>query len=106
MFSFYMPKYKTPDEIMQERKWRIASSGALNINQALKWLDENPDIELDWFSANDVMEAVGMKRPECNHSYGWLVPHGKKPDIYINGELLEDFKKKQAELMKGIIIKD
>ena len=106
MFSFYMPKYKTPDEIMQERRWRIETSGAFNTKEALKWFDANPDIELDWVTINDIYEAIGIRPDEHDSSYGWLTPHGQKPDIYINGELLEDFKKKQSELMKGIIIKD
>lgn len=106
MFSFYMPKYKTPEEIIQERRWRIETSGALNTKEALKWFDANPDIELDWVTVNDIYEALGMRPFEHDSSYGWLNPHGKKLEIYINGELLEDFKKKQSELMKGIIIKD
>lgn len=106
MFSFYMPKYKTPEEIMQERRWRIETSGALNTKDALKWFDANPYIELDWVTINDIYEALGILPFGHVLSYGWLIPHGKKPDLYINDELLEDYQKKQSELMKGIIIKD
>ena len=101
-----MPKYRSQEEIYEDRRWLIQTSGALNVDQALRWFDEDPDIKLDWFGVNDVYEKLGMLPCVYESKVGWLIKHGEEPKITINGLELKEFAEKYSNFKEGIVIKD
>lgn len=106
MYHFYLPKYRTPDEVYELRRSTIERSTAYNVEWALKEFDKNPDVEFDFWAPSDVYDYLGMKVMDVSKSgpCGWFVIHGKKPDVYIQGMTLETFIEKQRKLLDSFIV--
>ena len=105
MHNFYMPNYMTREEILKARRERIASSGAYNTEQALEWLEQNPDIELIWVDLEDVYFSIGIKSPTQEENYvhrGWLYRYEDlKKGINFEGRYAEI--KDRNEGLSGLV---
>lgn len=106
MHHYFLPTYRTPEKIYALRRSSIEHSQAYNVDWALKEFDNNPDIEFDFWTAGDIYKLLGIPVLDAvkNASEGWLVIHGNKPKIDIDGMTLETFQEKYRKLLDRIII--
>ena len=92
MHHFILPTYKTPEEVKELRRNIIANSSAINKDQALEWFDEDPNVEFDWISTNDVFNTIGLS-PQIPAPFsdprGWLYKRGEKHTMEFDGKEIE-----------------
>lgn len=79
MHKFNMPVMLTEEEVYLLRKEVIKTSGAYNIEQALKWFEEDTDLDLIWIDISDVYGTLGLKTPMNETGKGWLYKGNEPP---------------------------